>query len=150
MRKTGKRRWLVATSVAALLSLGGCVYPAGYNDGYYDGYDGYDDGYGHDGYNEGNYYDGFYDGYYGPYAGGYWAVDGFFYYWLYDRYYRDDHRHFRRHNFSGAYRFRGDRDGPSRWRQPGYQPHQGYRQWPAPANPPQHRPQQGGQQPDYD
>ena len=144
MRRSSKRSWLVATSVAALLSLGGCVYPAGYYDGYYDGYG--QGGY----YEEDDYYDGFYDGYYGPYTGGYWAIDGFFYYWLHDRYHRDDYRHFRRHHFPGAFRVRGDRDGPSRWRQPGYQPHQGYQQWPAPAHPPRQRPRQGGQQPDHD
>jgi hypothetical protein len=142
MRKATKRPLFLAVSVAALLSLGGCVYPDGYyDDGYYQG------GY----YGDDYYYDGYYDGYYGPYAGGYWATDGFFYYWLQDRYYRDDRRHFRRDHFPGAFRFRGDRDGPSRWRQHGYKPYQDYQQqWPAPAHPPRHRPRQGGQQPDHD
>lgn len=131
MRKAIEQRLFLATGVAALLSLGGCVYPAGYYDGgpYYDGgY--YDDDY---------YYDGFYDGYYGPYGGGYWAVDGFFYYWLNDRYYRDDRRHFRRDHFPGAFRFRGDRDGPKRWSRRGQQYHQDHQQLPPQAHPPRDR-----------
>jgi hypothetical protein len=139
MRKVTKRPLLLAASAAALLALGGCVAPGGYyGDGYYDGDDYYGDDY---------YYDGYYDGFYGPFTGGYWAVDGFFYYWLRDRYYRDDHRHFQRRQFPGSQRFRGDRDGPSRWRHR-YQPPHGQPQWPAPAHPPRRLPRQGGQQPD--
>lgn len=116
---------------AFLLTLAGCVYPGDY---YHDGgpYGGY--------YGDDDYYDGYYDGHYGPYGGGYWAIDGFFYYWLHDRYYRDDHRHFRREHFPGAHRFRGDRDGPSRWRRYNYPGSQQDHQFPPPAHPPRARP----------
>lgn len=135
MRKLIKQSLLLAAGVTALLSLGGCVYDGGtYDDGYYDGrYD-----------SEDYYYDGYYDGYYGPYIGGYWAIDGFFYYWLRDRYYRDDQRHFRRDHFRGASPFHGDRDGATRWPRPGYRPPQGQQQLPPPAHPPRQRPRPGG------
>lgn len=128
MRTMINRRVALLAAAAALpLALGACAYEgAYYDDGYYGGY--YDDDY---------YYDGYYDGYYGPYAGGYWAIDGFFYYWLLDRYHRDEHRHFRRDHFQGSHRFRGDRDGPNRHPR-GYRPPSNY-QPPAPAHPPRDR-----------
>ncbi len=94
--RIGKRPLLLAVGAALVLSLGGCAYggPGGYYDGYYD-----------------SYYDGYYDDFYGPYAGGYWANDGFFYYWSQNqRYHRDDGRHFRRDRFPGGKPFHGDRD----------------------------------------
>lgn len=124
---------LLAATSALFLGLGGCVYDGYYDDRYY----GYEDGY---------YYDGYYDGYYGPYAGGYWAIDGFFYYWFRDRYYRDDHRHFSRDHFPGAQRFRGDRDGPSRQPQHGYRQSPG-QQLPPAAHPPRQRPPRSVQHP---
>ena len=64
----------------------------------------------YDGYGYGNYYDGYYDNYYGPYTRGYWASDGFFWYWGPDHiYHRDDARHFRREQFTGGVRIRGER-----------------------------------------
>lgn len=133
MATSNRRTLLLAMGVALLMPLGGCVYDGG---GYYGDYD---DGY---------YYDGYYDGYYGPYAGGYWAIDGFFYYWLNDRYFRDDHHHFRRDHFPGAFRFRGDRDGPHRRPPHGYggQPNS---QLPPPFHPPHRKPRQGGQPGDH-
>lgn len=135
MRTLGTRRVLLLAAGSALsLTLAGCVYEGQYyDDGYYGGY--YDDDY---------YYDGYYDGYYGPYSGGYWAIDGFFYYWLSDRYYRDDRRHFRREHFPGAYRFRGDRDGPDRHPPHGYRPPD-FQAPPAPAHPPRRGRSRGGQ-----
>jgi len=64
----------------------------------------------YDGYVYGGYYDGYYDNYYGPYTRGYWAADGFFWYWGPDHiYHRDDGGHFRRQPFTGGVRFRGER-----------------------------------------
>jgi hypothetical protein len=137
MRRTiAARPLLLAATSALFLGLGGCVYGGYYDDGYYYG-DHYEDGY---------YYDGYYDGYYGPYVGGYWAIDGFFYYWLHDRYYRDDHRHYRREHFPGAHRFRGDRDGPRRHPPRSYQQAPDH-QLPPAAHPPRQRPPRGGQHP---
>jgi len=116
--RIGRRPLLLATGAALVLALGGCAYQG---DGIYDGY-----------------YDGYYDGFYGPYAGGYWAIDGFFYYWRDgQRYHRDDGRHFRRDRFPGGHRFQGDRDGPHRGPRG---PHSGGPDGP----PPPGRPHRGG------
>lgn len=55
-------------------------------------------------------YGAYYDNFYGPYTRGYWASDGFFWYYGPDRiYHRDDARHFRRQPFPGGARVRGER-----------------------------------------
>lgn len=112
-----RTRLSLAVGAMLLLGLGGCVYyPGGYYDryGYYDG--GYEDDCDYD--DDCGQYDGYYDGYYGPYVGGYWASDGFFYYWDRNRrYHRDHDRHFRHHAFDGGkpfYRYREGRGG--HWR----------------------------------
>lgn len=104
----------LAAGALLLFALGGCVgyYGPGYYDPYYGGYDDDCDEYGDC--DDGDDYLGYYDGYYGPFIGGYWASDGFFYYWDRNRrYHRDHERHFRHHEFEGGKLFRGGRDG--RW-----------------------------------
>lgn len=64
----------------------------------------------YDGYAYGSDYDGYYDNYYGPYTQGYWASDGYFWYYGPDRvYHRDDAHHFQHQRFTGSVRVRGER-----------------------------------------
>jgi hypothetical protein len=88
MKKTSA---LLCTAAAAMM-LAGCATPNGYH-------------------TRASLMIGYYDGFYGPYPGGYWS-GGYFYYLGHDRkYHRDDGRHFRHDNFSGARRFSApDRD----------------------------------------
>lgn len=115
-----KRVLSLAVGSALLLGLTGCIgyYRPGYYDPYY-GYDGpYDDCDGYDDCDDEADYLGYYDGYYGPFIGGYWADDGFFYYYSdrSRRYHRDELRHYRRHSFEGGKAFHGWSDGRGRWR----------------------------------
>ena len=117
MRTRRTKPLSLAVGAMLLFGLGGCVgyYGPGYYDPYYGGgyYDDDCDEYGDcdDGYDLG-----YYDGYYGPFLGGYWANDGFFYYWDSNRRYHRDHgRHFRHHEFEGGKLLRDERGG-GHWR----------------------------------
>ena len=86
------KQHLLSALALALATSGLAACTTGYYGGGYSGY---------------SYYDGYYDNFYGPVSYGYWGPDDYFYYStvINGPYIRDDARHFRRDEATGAHRF---------------------------------------------